>query len=481
MKIKYAESGFILLISILFIALFRNDPFFWDTVQLGSKHAHWYFDHSFKYLFLPEELDSGHIPFFGFYLGTLWSIFGKSLWVSHFAMLPFIFLIIKYSLSITRILGVEKRAALPALLILSDPTLVAQASLISPDILLIAFFLMGISFILENRKWPLLFVFIGLVLVSNRGVVSIITLNIIYVIYNHLKRSYKLPHLLLQCTLLVVPAVLVFSLYHIAHYHFSGWTFYHNESPWSPSFEKVNLQTSIYNFGLMVWRYIDFGRITLIIVCTTLVICNIEKIKSSPPLPALLSGFVVFVILSSIITLPYAHLTGHRYYLPGFLLIAMLCASLLFSQKNISTKTKGAIYAAIILSNCLGHFLVYPDKIAQGWDASLSYRTHLHQKELIMEYIHTNDIQIEQVGSSFPNLSLDKFYNLSESHQSFALKDFRGTQEYIYYTNVCNDFSDQELEKLKNDYTPIFKIESNTVHSTLLKKVASTSSGDNQE
>ena len=64
--------------------------FFWDTVQLASKHAHWYYEHEFNYFFLPETINSGHPPLFGMYIACCWQLFGKSLIISHFSMLPFL-------------------------------------------------------------------------------------------------------------------------------------------------------------------------------------------------------------------------------------------------------------------------------------------------------------------------------------------------------------------------------------------------------
>ncbi|HXA01125.1 MAG TPA: hypothetical protein VNW99_04000, partial [Cytophagaceae bacterium] len=68
-----------------------GNSFFWDTIQLGSSQAHWFYDNDFQYFFLPGNIDSGHPPLFGFYLAILWKFFGRTLEVSHFAMLPFLF------------------------------------------------------------------------------------------------------------------------------------------------------------------------------------------------------------------------------------------------------------------------------------------------------------------------------------------------------------------------------------------------------
>ena len=83
--------------------LVADHSFFWDTVQLASKHAHWYYENNFHYLFLPETINSGHPPLFGMYLAVCWQLLGKSLIVSHFSMLPFLLAIIVLLLSLIHI------------------------------------------------------------------------------------------------------------------------------------------------------------------------------------------------------------------------------------------------------------------------------------------------------------------------------------------------------------------------------------------
>ncbi len=69
-------------------------PFFWDTIQLASRQAQWYYDQHFKYLLLPDVIDSGHPSGFGMYLALCWQWLGQSLLVSHLAILPFVVLIL---------------------------------------------------------------------------------------------------------------------------------------------------------------------------------------------------------------------------------------------------------------------------------------------------------------------------------------------------------------------------------------------------
>ena len=85
MKIIH-HSSFIIGIALVWAV--QHDPFFWDTVQLASKHAHHFYENGLRWTPLPPEIDSGHPPVFGYYLALAWTCFGKTLPASHCAMPP---------------------------------------------------------------------------------------------------------------------------------------------------------------------------------------------------------------------------------------------------------------------------------------------------------------------------------------------------------------------------------------------------------
>ena len=140
------------LFAFLFVLLniLNSGNFFtWDTIQLGSKHAHWYYGNNFRDILLPDSMDSGHIPFFGFYLALSWKLFGKTLLVSHLSILPFTLGIIWQTLILVK-KYFPWYYILPAMaIILLDPTLLTQSTLVSPDILLVFFFLLGLLSIIS--------------------------------------------------------------------------------------------------------------------------------------------------------------------------------------------------------------------------------------------------------------------------------------------------------------------------------------------
>ncbi|HBE43638.1 MAG TPA: hypothetical protein DDW27_21070, partial [Bacteroidales bacterium] len=120
-------------ILLLFLSTINNG-FFWDTIQLASKHANYYLTTDFTGILLPDSIDSGHIPAFGIYLAFIWKIFGRSLIISHLAMLPFVVGILwQMKILVSRFVSKEN-TGWAFLLVCCDPTLLSQVTLVSPDV-----------------------------------------------------------------------------------------------------------------------------------------------------------------------------------------------------------------------------------------------------------------------------------------------------------------------------------------------------------
>ena len=144
---------FFYLSALVLTFLVRENFFFWDTVQLGSIHGQYYFDNNFSSFFLPENIDSGHPPTFGIYIALVWKLFGKSLMVSHFAMLPFLFGIIFYLEKLGKYFFQNSIFTFAfLLLLLLDPCLAGQAILVTPDIVVVFFFLMSLDGIFNEKR-----------------------------------------------------------------------------------------------------------------------------------------------------------------------------------------------------------------------------------------------------------------------------------------------------------------------------------------
>ena len=147
------RSAMFFIAALSFTLLNSGNSFFWDSVVQVSLPANWYFDNNIRQLFLPDEIASGHPSFVGMYLALIWKIFGRSLFVSHMAMLPFIYGILLHLYKLIARAGLTTSGSLLIMLVVvCDATLVSQLSMITFDIPQIFFFLWSLNAFFDERS-----------------------------------------------------------------------------------------------------------------------------------------------------------------------------------------------------------------------------------------------------------------------------------------------------------------------------------------
>ena len=295
----------------------KDNFFFWDTIQLASQHAHFFYENNiFPTFLLPDEMDSGHPPTFGFYLAFMWKIFGKTLTVSHLSMLPFLIGIIWQGWRLAEKVVGDGWALLFLLLLIVCPVVAGQAVLVSPDVALLFFFLMALNGIFKEINYnqlinsnsinsnsikssyssfiihhsSLITAILGLSMISMRGMMVLVALFIFYCLiklpylkkiinselidnelinYNSkiINENSKIGPLSIKAIFGIISPFLLgisfgigFLLYHFME---KGWIGFHPNSPWMPAFEKVNTMGFIKNVIVLIWRLIDFGHLFL--------------------------------------------------------------------------------------------------------------------------------------------------------------------------------------------------------------------------
>jgi len=227
----------------------------------------------------------------------------------------------------------------------------------------------------------------------------------------------------------------------------------------------VDLKGWLKNLVVVVWRLLDYGRIVLWSMAAFLLLQwllkrknrTIEEDTSSFNTQTFTSKFqslFLFIILPLIFYLPFITLRQtpilHRYFLPTILLVSILFVLFLGFIK--SQKARNFAFVVAVMALLSGHFWVYPDRIAKGWDASLAYLSYFKLNDEATAYIEDKNISFEAVGSEFPAVNPRKFTHLKETDlrhfidkDAYELTDFK----YILQSNVMNDFSEQDLEALQ--------------------------------
>ncbi|PKP51342.1 MAG: hypothetical protein CVT95_01135, partial [Bacteroidetes bacterium HGW-Bacteroidetes-12] len=490
--LKILLPFFLFFIALIFFV--SNNFFFWDTINLVSAPAHFFYKSNFTSLILPTEIDTGHIPTLGYYIALVWKVFGKNLVVSHLAMLPFVlgivfqvFLLVKHFVSSPNFL------VWAMMLILSDATLLSQMVLISPDIVLLFFFLLGLNAIISQKRNFLLLALFGLFLISMRGIVAAFALFLIDLVLTNKRTNFISTFILklnsfsgekiislsytrnkivtifrkfiwlryIKIAIVYFLPFLLFVAFHFYHYIKTGWFWTYPDSAWEIGRAKNNFGGLFYNAGIFVWRLVDFGRVFIVVSLAILLLKFRKQLFENSKTKHLLLIFCIVGIVLSIPFLYYKTLTGHRYALP-FILIISLITAYLISHLPHSDKLKKIVFVVLIFGSLSGNFWVYPDKIAQGWDSTLGHIPYYSLQQKMNSYLNENQITFSEVGTAFPMLGKHSVIFVNNDTRSFKPKEV-GKDTYILYSNVNNDFSDAELSKLTTEYKLVYELKSSTV------------------
>ncbi len=435
----------------LVIVLTLHAPFFWDKDLILSKRAFWFTDHGFS-MDLPNSFDNGYPPALSLALALLWKIFGKSLILGHLLMLPFALgLIYQFYRFIHHMSDNKRFIHFTMILLLIDTTLMSQIVVVSNDLVLMFFFFLSLNAILYKKRNLLYISILGLALSHFRGIMVCVIVFIfdIFINYSSLKNLKQVVRNLLLIIPQYLPAFFVVLAYGIYHYLTTGWVFTHANSPWKGCFERVDFIGFIFNIGILGWRLIDFGRLFIWIF---LFLAFILLFRKKISIDIHMRNLILLIILSAVVLFPsmliYKVLSSHRYLLPFYSLITILAGYLLFEKSVLSLKPK-IIFLILTIGMVTGNLWIYPDKVAKGWDSTIAQLPYHSLRKKMVKYIENKQIDFASVGSEVPNTNPQKYYFLNDDERFFPLKDFK-KDRYIFYSNVFNMFTDQELDELKN-------------------------------
>jgi hypothetical protein len=221
--------------------------------------------------------------------------------------------------------------------------------------------------------------------------------------------------------------------------------------PWYPSFEAVDFKGAVYNTLILGWRLIDFGHL-FIWITALFILCHFYKHRPLLPQSSVYLSIILITLFLSIAHsfILHRNLSGHRYLLPVYFVFAILVLYYLYNITGGNFPRKFFTWF-LIIGLLSGNFWVYPDRIAKGWDSTLAYIPYFPLRKKMMDFMEKNGISPEETGTSFPNTGVIDRLELNGNMGSFAEKDLL-TNNYIFYSNIFNDFSDNELLQLKENW-----------------------------
>jgi hypothetical protein len=456
-------------LAVLGLFLSCRHPFFWDTTQLASRQAQWFFDHRFHSLLLPAVIDSGHPPGFGMYLAFLWQLFGQSLPVSHFAVFPFILITIAVLAKLGDRLHPGTGDWLP-LLIFVDPVFATQSTLVSPDNVVIAGFLLGLYGSWTHQRWLLVVGTLMLSATSMRGMMATAGLYVFEILAAEKKvLDWRFG---LQKMLAYVPAGLLSLAFLLLHYQAKGWIGFHADSPWAPSFAKVGWSGLVRNAVVLILRLLDFGRIFLWLsmgIIAAIIWRYWQPFWKLDHVRRLSILCLVMLAMESFSFLVYRGVNLHRYLGPFFLSADILFVVLLL-KSCLSERWKSFLFAFTLIGLISGHFWIYPPYIAQSWDTTLAHWPHYALRQKMIDYLDQKHIPLNEVGTAFPEIGPLHWRDLSQQQRGFTAKNLE-QQSYIFYLRTMNDFSDAERITLFKDWKQEVVFQQGFLTAILFKKM----------
>lgn len=438
----------------------QDYPFFWDTVQLASKHAHHFYDNGLRWTPLPPEIDSGHPPVFGYYLAWVWSFAGKTLPAGHWAMFPFLCGIVWLVFRLGRRLGGPEWAAWAVPLVFFDPVLAGQSALVSPDIVLLFSFLLAVDGLLGRNNLLVTLGVFGLCAISTRGMMTAAALLLwSAAAWWRPARLFRPPPYFLSA---FIPGFAFAGWFLWWHHQATGWTGYHPGSPWAPAFEMASGTGWLRNLLVVGWRWTDFGRIFEWITLFFLAghfgwKFFLEKPATGSLLkenwlgrgtvPALLGALILLLTPTA---LAYKMLSAHRYFLPVFTTVHLLTFHLIARSEWVSSRKK-QLFALLLAGLLSGNCWIYPSGISMDWDATLAHLPYHRLRADMVRYIESEEIIFSSVGTAFPNINTGENLLLNGDQRQFVEKDF-ARNEYILASNVFNDFSKEDFHTLEHNW-----------------------------
>lgn len=467
----YLISG---LLSLAVYLISYDFPFFWDTIQLGAKQGthlyetgHW---------LLPDAIDSGHPPGFGAYLAMWWTVLGRSLWVSHLAMVPWVWLLIAQVLLLSRDLLFDKWW-LMAPIILVEPVLLGQIVLVSPDVVLLAAFLLGVRQVCQGPDRNNFFIFLAaivLALVSTRGWIAALVLyflawvpGLVHYYFSPIGEGEEdtTPSVLQfgivtafrALSLFLVAGILALTYLYL-HYRAKGWVGYHDGSPWAGSFQQVGFSGVLKNIGLLGWRWLDVGRIMLWVLLPIAIFKHgWQVVKSSYVWWLPLAAAAFFQLLLAPLILSHNGLTAPRYLLPAIVFFDLWVVYTI-AYHHIPFDLQGKLrevqlvgwqkvsLALAFIALATGNFWVYPQRIAQAWDATPAHLPYYAHERAAIDFLHNQGIPLDSVRTVFPSDGPVDFRELNGVTTGFS-KNLALTEARCYFvSSIHNDWSDAELD-----------------------------------
>jgi hypothetical protein len=436
-------------------------PFFWDGTFFSELSVHFY-ENGFNGFVPPTLLDNGGIHLYSVYLTIAWKLFGKTLAVSHFALLPFIWGIAYEYFKLAKRFLSGRALLFSMILLVAEPCFITQSILMGYDILMIYFFFLSLNALIDKNKYAYPLALVLLCCCNVRGIMLSVALLFIDIAFAY--SSTKTIRFKFQNYLFALITIVVWGMY---HYEKTGWFFF---SPERENTHESFLPASLmfHQFLFISWKTADFGRLLLWLFVFAGSIYFYKRQNNTDLKLLLKFVFIPFVVLS-LFMIPLANPIGHKYFIVVFLCLNIVVCFLFQQFEN--KKMQLLMFSVLTISLISGNFYLYPERFGNGWDSSLKVLPYFDLKEKMDDFIQRQHINPNEVGTQYPLIADKRFSHLADSsyHYTNVWSGPINNYNYFLQTNVINTDISEQIALVKKDWILLKEYRKGQVYISLYK------------
>lgn len=452
-RLKEHIPFYIILSGVIIVFFFTLEfPFFGDMTYISSV-AHDIYDSNFSKIINPNN-DNGTPPLFSLYFAGLWKLFGRNLVVSHFGILVFFIGLLYqfYKLSLRFI--PKKLSIIAVIVLLSDPIFSTQFSIMTYDIVLVFFFLLGINSVFDKRYLLLILSTIIIALLNLRGFTIVISL---FAIHCYLNKQYSISKII-KTSILYIPALMGILLWINYHHQVMGW---YAVSPSNSNLHNIGgFSWVVKNLAFEIIAFFSNGRFILLFIVLSIISYLIFKKKSiiSSSIKELSIFFLLTISPFILIFTTTSYPTGPRYFMIAYPLFYLIFIYFVNEfEKNIKFKSSSTlIYGIAIFSFIQSIFWFNPYPYTNAWDSNLKLIHFFNIQKQMLDKVKDGSINPAKTYTSFPLHKNFKYAYVNDKYD-IQFQEYAGAQlkkgDMVIHANI---YSDLELAKPKSGSAPMF-------------------------
>ncbi len=439
-----------------------NIPFYWDNITL-SENACFHYDNSIYKIIPPTKSDFGNLTLYAYYLSVFWTIFGKSIFISHIAIIPIVIGVFQEIKKITLHFIKPEYLFLIYLLLLLDPAISAQLILIGYDVFLLYFVLLAIRTLLEKKY---LFYSICLLILSTISIRAIIYIFCLLLIHWMILIFIKKNNIKILDALVYLPALIFLVLFSTFHYEKTGWIFVNPDNIKHTSLNNISM--ALRQYGFIIWKIIDSGRIALWIFVIVCGFVFFKRRKISNECKKLLLLLIIPIVINGIVMVIISNPIGHKYFLQTYVFLSIIVVY--FLQNIVSFKKRFLYFSIFIVFLVGGNFIVYPQKYGNAWDTSLKVLPYFKLEQKMRAFVVIKKINPKEIYTEFPLNSDFKYSYLQDdfSYNELVADDIT-SYKFVLWSNVLNVANLKPYELVQQNWKLIYSISSGQISFKLYK------------